>query len=142
MKKYCRNAILAGILLCGTLAPLTAEPPVGFQFVPAHTRVGLARVTLLVSDLAYRGGSLIGSYEVRIPLAPWRNDRGDMRLDIREPLERVMAGGKSVSGSSHSLENGRVHPVTCSFEADGTVHITVETNERTLAFTTRLDDPS
>ena len=142
MKKYCRTAAFAGILLLGTLLPVAAGNPVGVQFVPAHTRVGLARVTLLVSDLVYRGGSLTGSYEVRIPLAPWRNDRGEMRLEIREPLDRLLASGKSVTGSSRSVENGRVHPVTCSFEADGTVRITVETNERTLAFTTHLEDPS
>ena len=142
MRKQCRNAILAGILLVGTLIPLAADQPAGFQFVPAHTRVGLARVTLLVSDLAYRADGLTGSYEVRIPLAPWRNDRGEMHLDLREPLDRVVASGKSVTGSSHSAENGRVHPVTCNFDADGTVRITVETDQRTLAFTTRLEDPS
>jgi hypothetical protein len=142
LKKYARSSVFAGVLLLGTLLPVAAEKPVGFRFVPAHTRVGLARVTLLVSDVAYRGGRLTGSYEVRIPLAPWRNDRGEMRLDIREPLERLLASGKAVTGLSHSVENGRVHPVTCSFEADGTVHITIETDERTLAFTTHLADPS
>ena len=142
MKKYCRNAALAGILLLGALLPLAAEQPAGFRFVPAHTRVGLARVTLLVSDLAYDGGGLTGSYEVRIPLAPWRNDRGEMRLDLGEPLDRLVASGRSVSGNSLSTEDGRVHPVTCSFETDGTVQITIETEQRTLSFKTRLEDPA
>lgn len=128
--------------MIGALAPAAAEKPVRFQFVPAHTHVGLARVTLLVSDLVYRGGNLIGSYEVRIPLAPWRNDRGEMSLRLREPLDRMLASGRTATGIGHSAEDGRVHPVTCSFEADGTIQISVETPERTLAFTTRLEDPS
>jgi len=142
VRKFWRNAACAGFLLLGALLPVAADSPVTLQFVPAHTRVGLARVTLLVSDLVQRGGSLVGSYEIRIPLAPWRNDRGEMSLRMREPLDRLLASGRTVSGIGHSAENGRVHPVTCSFEADGSIHITIETEERTLAFTTRLEDPS
>jgi len=142
VRKSWRNAAFVGVLLLGTLLPVAAEHPVGLQFVPAHTRVGVARVTLLVSDLVQRGGSLVGSYEIRIPLAPWRNDRGEMTLRMREPLDHMLASGRTVSGTGHSAENGRVHPVTCSFEADGSIHITIETEERTLDFTTRLEDPS
>ena len=129
MKKQCRNAVLAGILLLGGLVSLAAEQPAGFRFVPAHTRIGLARVTLLVSDLAYQGNGLTGSYEVRIPMAPWKNDRGEMRLELREPLDSLVASGRSVTGSSHSSEDGRVHPVTCCFATDGTVRITIETDK-------------
>jgi hypothetical protein len=142
LRKYGQNAIVAGVLLLLTLLPALADQSVGFQFVPAHTRIGLARVTLLVSDLTYSGSNLTGNYEVRIPLAPWMNDRGKMLLDLGEPLDRMLSSGKSVTGRSRSVENGRVHPVNCSFEADGTIQITIETEKRTLAFTTRLANAS
>jgi hypothetical protein len=100
----------------------------------------VAKVKLLVTDLAYESeGDLVGTYQVKIPLAPWRDDRGDVRFELDEPLERTLANGGVVTGNVRSEENGRVHPVTCRIETDGSMHLTVETHERTLRFDTRVD---
>jgi hypothetical protein len=133
------------IVLLGALAlalalalPVCADDPALIELAPSHTRVGLAKVKLVVSDLTYRDDSVTGSYRIKIPLAPWRNDRGELHLELDEPLERIMTGGGTISGKGHSLENGRVHRVSCRFGTDGTVHITVQTHERRLDFKTRV----
>jgi hypothetical protein len=131
--------MLAAALLLGCLPPLLAGQPAEVRLLPSQTHVGLAKVKLLVSDLAFEDDGMVGTYEIRIPLAPWRNDRGEVRFALNEPLEQVLASGGTVNGSGLSLENGRVHPITCRFTADGTVEITVRTHERTLAFKTRVE---
>jgi hypothetical protein len=134
------------LLLCAlalaSAAPVPAGDPAGLELLPSQTRVGMVKVKLLVSDLVFRDEGMIGNYEILIPLAPWRNDRGQLRLDLDRPLDRVMAEGGTVTGSGLSLENGRVHPITCRFATDGSVDITVRTHERTLAFKSRMKSGS
>lgn len=104
---------------------------------PARTRVGLATVNLLVSDLRLNEDALVGRYEIRVPLAPWMNDRGEIRLEAPAPLENVISGGGTASGTGHSVLDGRTHSITCAFEPDGTVQILVDTDRRDLAFKTQ-----
>ena len=105
---------------------------------PAKTRVGLARVNLHVLDLHLADGeTIVGTYEIKIPLAPWMNDRGAIRLRTPGPIGGFMTAGATISGSGHSELDGRTHPIVCQFGSDGTVDIHVATDERDLYFQTR-----
>ena len=107
---------------------------------PAKTRVGLARVNLQVSDLHLTGAdTIVGTYEIKIPLAPWRNDRGEISLQVLGSLELLATGGGTMSGSGHSELDGRTHPIVCEFETDGFVQIHVATPDRDLEFRTRYE---
>jgi len=134
----CKKIALVCALALVVGLPVSADYPALIELAPSHTRVGLAKVNLLVSGLSYAEGSVTGTYRIKIPLAPWRNDRGELSFELDEPLDRILNDGGTLSGKGHSLENGRVHPVTCRFGTDGAVDITVETHERTLAFKTRV----
>jgi hypothetical protein len=129
---------LTAAILIGALGLPAVANPARLTMQPSHTKVGVAKVKLLVTDLVLQDDSLVGSYRITIPMAPWRNDEGELHLFPDEPLEQTLAGGGVVNGHVLSHENGRTHPVTCRFEADGTVDITVTTHERTLAFKTRV----
>jgi len=133
---------LAALLLSGVPAAFATGYGDVVRLRPTHTQVGLAKVILRVSDLTYEeAGTLVGSYEIRIPLAPWRNDRGEVRLAVDGPLDRIMARGGTVTGSGLSHEDGRTLPIECRFLSGGKVEITVDSGERILAFRSRVESP-
>jgi hypothetical protein len=107
---------------------------------PAKTRVGLARVNLEVRDLRLAAtDTIVGTYEITVPLAPWKNDRGAVSLRAEESLERLTTDGGTLSGSGHSEMDGRNHSIVCRFETDGFVAIHVTTPDRELRFRTRYE---
>jgi hypothetical protein len=134
-------AVLLVCLLCVTAAPLV--PATGrtcVELAPAKTRVGIARINLDVRDLRLEGDdTIVGVYEIKIPMAPWRNDSGEISLHAPEPLEQLTADGGTLSGSGLSVEDGRIHEIVCEFEADGFVDIHVISPDRELEFRTRYE---
>jgi len=62
--------VLASVSSAWAVSTLRIEP------TRTRTRVGIARVHLEITDLRIDRDRFIGTYEVTIPLAPWRNDRG------------------------------------------------------------------
>jgi len=130
---FCCAALLAAV------PSSVADGQSVVRLSPAHTRVGLAKVILNVSELTFEKDALVGSYEVLVPLAPWRNDRGEVRLKLDGPLDEIMASGGSVEGSGHSLEDGRTLPIVCRFLGGGRVSITVDNGDRILDFRSRVE---
>ena len=136
---------IAAVILC-SLVCLTAIPsapvPGGtvVELEPAKTRVGIARVKLEVRDLRMESSdTIVGNYEIKIPMAPWRNDKGAISLHAPEPLDRLTADGGTLSGSGLSDLDGRTHGIVCEFATDGFVEIHIDTPERDLAFRTRYE---
>jgi len=110
------------------------------ELAPARTRVGIARVNLAVSDLRLESSdTIVGIYEIKIPMAPWKNDRGEISLHAPEPLEQLAADGGTLSGSGLSENDGRTHEIVCEFQADGFVEIHVISPDRELEFRTRYE---
>jgi len=136
-------AILLVCVVCLTAAPFVPASSSGDMVVlmePARTRVGIARINLQVQDLRLESaGTIVGTYELKIPLAPWRNDRGAISLRATESLEQLTVGGGTMSGSGHSELDGRTHPIVCEFEPGGFVGIQIATPERDLKFRTRYE---
>ena len=106
---------------------------------PCKTRVGIARVHLELSDLRLAGGRLLGDYRIKIPLAPVLNDRGTIEIGLDRPLAQVIANRGTVLGWSHSVLDGRTHPVVCEFGSSHNVKITIDTGNRILSFNTRFE---
>ena len=92
---------------------------------------------LLVGDLEIGEDWIVGSYEIRVPLAPWRNDSGELRLEVAVPLEHLAQGGITLTGSGLSTDDGRISPISCKFGSNGALRIQVETRKHNLSFDTR-----
>jgi hypothetical protein len=128
--------------ICALVLALVCVVPVrgwsgGMVMEPAKTRVGMAKIKLHVSDLHRTAeDTLEGIYELRIPLAPWMNDRGEIRLSAPGSLDQEMVDGGRLNGSGRSVLDGRTHPIVCRFGPGGTVEIEITTPERNLAFQT------
>jgi hypothetical protein len=127
-------ALVLGLAL---LYPATALSR-ALEIEPARTRVGLARVHLEIDDLQIRDSKLIGTYEIRIPLFPSKDDRGDIEIGLPSPLDQVIAAGGTLEGSGRSVLDGRTHSVTCAFSGRKKVQIVVDTGTRILEFETRF----
>lgn len=132
-----RLPVLALLLLCCWVS-VQANSNSGIRMDASRTRVGLARVTLQVADLMLDGNLLLGTYELKIPLAPMLNDRGTIQLPGVESLERLIRLGGRVTGSGSSSEDGRTHRVIANFQPGGRVDIMIDTGSRRLAFETRV----
>jgi len=130
-----------GLLLAALLAfptGLAADQHAGVRVRPARTWVGIARVLLDVTDLSLTESALTGHYELRVPLAPYEDDRGAIRLDLVRPLPDVLASGGQLTGIVRS-DFGKTHDVECTLEPDGSARIVVTTDKRVLSFKTRFD---
>ncbi len=136
-----RPARLLGLCLAASvgLSAVGASTVSWIRLKPARTRVGLASVHLLASDLAVSGTDLTGTYRIRVPLAPWEDDRGVLRLKLGAPLTSLSASGGHATGTASSEFNGKTHAVDCQLEPDGDVRIVVVTDRRRLSFDTRYE---
>ena len=134
-------AVLLVCLACVTAAPLApASGGTVVELAPAKTRVGIARVNLHVQDLRMESSdTIVGTYEIKIPMAPWRNDRGAISLHAPESLDQLTVDGGTLSGSGLSELDGRIHEIVCQFETDGFVAIHVISPDRELEFRTRYE---
>ena len=131
-----RIPFLAALLLLPVaLRSAATEAPIRVE--PCKTRIGIARVHLMLSDLRLSGDRLLGDYRIKIPLAPVLNDRGTIEIGLDRPLSQIIASRGTVAGRGHSLLDGRTHPVVCEFGSAGDVKITIDTGDRILAFKTR-----
>lgn len=111
----------------------------GIRLLPAKTRVGFVSVHLEASDLTLEGTDLIGRYKIRVPLAPWEDDRGLIRLALEDAPGAIRGDGGTIKGSVTSDLNGKTHALECTLQPDGDVAILVHTDRRELEFLTRYE---
>jgi hypothetical protein len=126
--------------IAGSSVPQPSRIPVHIE--PSSTRIGLAKVDLELTDMWLSGHAIEGRYAIRIPLLPFKNDSGTIRLEAPESFDSLRTTGGTLRGKARSVEDDRVHDVLCRIERDGTVQITVTTEHRTLRFNSRFADPS
>jgi hypothetical protein len=127
--------LVAAVLACPT--GLFADQHSPIRVERAKTWVGIARVLLDVTDLSLTESALTGYYEIRVPLAPYEDDHGAIRLDLVRPLPDVLARGGQLTGIVRS-DFGKTHDVECTLEPDGRARIVVTTDKRVLSFKTRF----
>ncbi len=144
--RFNRPAAQGLFLLCFltlfTTGSTHAATVAALRMEPTRTRVGIAKVKLEVSELDIVDDRITGDYRIEVPLAPMLNDRGIIELALEERAERLLTEGGTVTGTGTSAEDGRSHPVVCTFSGDGEVNITIQTDRRKLSFHTRFEaDP-
>jgi hypothetical protein len=101
------------------------------------TWVGIARVHLEVEGLRWVDESLNGTFRLRVPMSPKKNESGTIELASQNSLDDVRATGGTLVGSAYSDTTGKIHAVVCDVAPNGTVHIRVTTEKRILDFESR-----
>lgn len=134
MQHRLRNRILA-LTLCLMIASSVGATTRGMVVEPAHTRIGIARVVLSIDPLILTNEGLVGNYTIRIPLAPFMNDSGKIKIPMTD-LNDILIPGSTIHGTASSREDGRVHEVTCTFKSSKKLRIIVTTPDRVLFFET------
>ena len=96
-------------------------------------------VAICIPPIAREGIAVerIGSFELRVPLLPSKDDRGTLALLMDAPLEQCLRPGATIRGLASSTTTDRVSPIACAVGPDGRVRIAVTTHDRTLEFTSR-----
>jgi len=125
-----------------SLVAATTLPPnvriAGIQLTPCATKVGLAKVYLEVSQLRLTGNELTGSYAIRVPLLPYKNETGTIRLETPASLEQLETIGGRLTGSARS-DDDETRVVNCEVDPHGTIRIDIATGQRTLSFNTEYE---
>lgn len=132
---YIATALVLALSTGGALVGSTGMG--GVRLEPAKTWVGLARVHLSVSDLKVVDQALVGTYEIHIPLAPDRDDRGTVRFELERPLDQTLLEGTVLLGLGQSSVGPRTHRIRCAFGDDESVRIEVDSGDRRLSFRSR-----
>ena len=106
----------------------------GIKVERCKTRIGIARVVLNIDHLTLTEEGLKGDYAIKIPLAPFMDDSGTIRIPVTDRLQDAVAPGKTLYGTASSQEDGRTHEVACTFTDGKKVRIVVTTPDRVLSF--------
>lgn len=132
---YITTVLVLALATGGVLVGSPGLP--GVRLEPAKTWVGLARVHLSVSDLKVVDKALVGTYEIHIPLAPDKDDRGTVRFELERPLDQTLVEGSVLLGLGQSTVGPRTHRIRCAFGDDDSVRIEVDSGDRRLSFRSR-----
>lgn len=128
-----RSLILA-LIFCLAAGSAAGAAIRGIKVERAKTRVGLATVVLNIDHLTLTEQGLRGEYAIRIPLAPFMDDFGTIRIPVTDQLQDAVAPGNKLHGTASSREDGRTHEVACTFTDNKKVRIVVTTADRVLSF--------
>jgi len=79
---------------------------------------------------------LEGTYRIRVPLSPKRNDTGRVVLHASGPIDEPGNKAATVTGSALS-STGQVHEIVARMQPNGVVRIHVTTPQRKLRFKSR-----
>lgn len=129
--------LAASLALYAVVAPRPPAPELRVRVEPAQTRVAIASVYLELSDLKVEADTLVGSFDLRVPLVPSRDDRGTLAFPMDAPLEQCLRPGATIHGLASSKATDRIYPIECTVGPDGRVRIAVTTRDRTLEFISR-----
>ncbi|NIM02178.1 MAG: hypothetical protein GTN89_15640 [Acidobacteria bacterium] len=135
------RATLSGlcVILAAASVPADEAGPATERLLtiePSATWAGVARVHLEIEDVRQIGDVLEGTYRIRVPLSPGRNDTGRLVLHTSASLDKLGTTLATVSGDAVS-STGEVHEVDARMQPDGVVRIRVVTPWRTLRFKSR-----
>ena len=128
-----RNRILA-LCLCLAIATTASAATFGIKVERSKTRIGIAKVVLNIDHLTLTEQGLKGRYAIRIPLAPFMDDFGTIRIPVTNQLRDAVSPGNTLHGTASSSEDGRTHKVACTFTDSKNLRIVITTPDRVLAF--------
>ncbi len=139
-RKPCLIAALLALGLLFSAAPLSADSADDFgrmlSIDSCKTRVGLAKVVLEVSNLRVMADRIEGAYRIKVPLFPFKNDHGRLRLDLPGSLDDVIRQQTPITGSGLSFEDGPMSRILAKIQPGGRLELQIETDDRKLVFQT------
>ena len=130
----CLRSLNFVLILCLLAVSTTAATVRGIKVERAKTRVGIARVVLNIDHLTLTEQGLKGDYAIRIPMAPFMDDFGTIRIPVTQKLQEAISPGNTLHGTASSREDGRTHEVACTFQDSKKLRIVVTTPDRVLSF--------
>ena len=71
-----------------------------FKIENTQCRVGIASVKLSVSELRPKGGNLVATYSIDVPLSKSSNDTGLIVLPIELTVDQLGTQGESLEGAA------------------------------------------
>jgi len=128
--------VLAALPLSGFSTAALEAPAFAVRVDPSKTRIGLAQVHLDVTELTLQGGELAGRYRIRVPLFPFKNDTGTIRLRSDGPFDPSRDVEGTLAGSAHS-DSGIERDVLCTLSPDRSIDIAITMNDRIVTFRTK-----
>lgn len=130
-----RRAVVLCLLLM--VSPLLAGPAGEILSIErCKTRVGLASVILEVTNVRVLADRIEAAYQVKIPLLPILNDRGQLRIDLPLPLDEIIRNRVPLVGQGNSVDGNLQHRIYAALLPDGKMEIRIETGSRILDFRT------
>lgn len=121
----------------------TEVSPIRIQIDSTHTYVFVAKVSLSISDLVLKDGALVGTYHIRVPMKPSKNEWGIMELPLEKSkiVEHYMEKGGILEGTGESVkENQPTRIIACEIKPSsegamyGDLALEIDTGERVLNF--------
>lgn len=116
---------------------LEAWSDFAFRIEDSKTRVGIASVNLVVSELKPIDGQLIGYYSIEVPLMRSKNDSGRIVLPIDMPVEELGKKGGVLTGTAYSKRDAsKRNKIVCEIRPheNKAILLAITTSERTLHF--------
>lgn len=136
MRQLLLAFVLTGLVPAwGNASPL--HEPRGVRIDPTSTRVMVASVHLELGDLEADGEELTGAFQIRVPMFPWKDDHGQVRMRLGAPLRDVVRRGGVLEGEATSDSSGHVRQIHCEVRSDGSLRISVTMPDRVLEFDSR-----
>ena len=118
----------------GAATPGASE--IAVHIDPSSTRVGMARVRLDVTETTLRGTELHGRYRIRVPLFPFKNDAGTIRLHSESLIDPGNDTHGTLVGTAHS-DSGAAREVICTLGSDNSIDIKITMDTSIVTFKTK-----
>ena len=121
----------------------TKVSPIRIKIESTHTYVLVAKVSLNISDLILEDGALVGTYQIRVPLKPDKNEWGILRLPLEKSkiVEHYMEQGGILKGTGESAKSNQpTRIIACEIKPAnkgakyGDLALEIDTGERILNF--------
>lgn len=142
-------AILCALLHCSmahgsevthAASLLSSWDAFAFKIENTQCRVGIASVKLSVSKLTPKGGNLVATYSIDVPLSKSSSDTGLIVLPIELTVDQLGTRGGTLTGVAYSNKEGATpNKIICEVRPheDQGIRLSIITDKRTLRFKSR-----
>ena len=122
-----------------TMLRMHAED-LAFKIDNCKTHVSIASVNLSVSELTEVDGSLVGDYEIIVPLQKSKNETGRIVLPLSASVSELRVHGGTLQGHAYSSKEDKPpNTIVCEIipAQNQAIRLAITTSKRTLRFQSR-----
>lgn len=132
---------LSSALMFGNSVAEPSSGKIEIKVDDTFTNLTFCKVELAVSNFVLNADQATGNYEIKVPAAPWKNQRGVIYFDIHIPVDDLTKYGGIIEGVCiPDSDDKKSHAVICHIEPQqcdpvaGGVSLKVKTDKRELTF--------